>query len=526
MKHETRVTTSHVGSIQLVSQEPIVAPILDTDEDESNHLNHSIDEDIILNDNVVTVEAVTVEEMADVVEDYGKQQVETNFQCAECADIYETESQVHKHMKQHQEEESICQCEECGLIFITDWQLENHMRQEHRETVQFECNQCENEFESRGQLWDHIETVHRKVNNIVIDKNHVKKELELLIRRHEALKEKYEEVVNKNKEYSKKLFSCMKENTELKNTAEKDADTLADTLNMNQVLVEELKVKDDIIKANEKIRESEANIEVVEGNNGNKEPIRQTDSSNMVKCDECDWYSPIEKIDDHMLIHTGQFVCGECKLAFKTRSELKRHEGTHTQKSSVRGFKCISCDKDFQAQHSFKQHLDTKHNNTKKFPVGHPGRYVEHKNIACTKCDKLFYTGSEVEEHMTEHRATNKSEQNFQFQRKRKVCRYFKNGFCFKGEQCAFSHIQPQNNDIQVCRRGQGCKFFYQNRCKFFHENAGVHFKKQRACKFGEKCWNFSTCEFSHDNQGFRFSHRTNRPPQNMRDVDTRINNH
>ena len=53
------------------------------------------------------------------------------------------------------------------------------------------------------------------------------------------------------KEYAKNVFSALKENTELKDAAERDMETLTDTLSMNQVLVEEIKVKDQIIKANE-----------------------------------------------------------------------------------------------------------------------------------------------------------------------------------------------------------------------------------------------------------------------------------
>ena len=78
----------------------------------------------------------------------------------------------------------------------------------------------------------------KALHNINLEnaENDITKELELLKRRHEALKEKYDDVVIKNKEYAKKLLSCIKENTELKNEAEKDAETLADTLNMNQIL--------------------------------------------------------------------------------------------------------------------------------------------------------------------------------------------------------------------------------------------------------------------------------------------------
>ena len=55
-----------------------------------------------------------------------------------------------------------------------------------------------------------------------------------------------------NKKYSKDLGQTLKQMEVLKMNAERDADTLTDTLNANQVLLEEFKVKDKIIKANEK----------------------------------------------------------------------------------------------------------------------------------------------------------------------------------------------------------------------------------------------------------------------------------
>ena len=172
-----------------------------------------------------------------------------------------------------------------------------------------------------------------------------------------------------------------------------------------------------------------------------------------------------------MLKHSGQAV-----------SDMKKHEEIHTQKINEGGLKCITCDKEFQTQHSLKQHLDTKHkSNNIKFPVGHPGRYEQQKNIKCTKCGKLFQTGREVQEHMVEHTVENNDEQTHQFVRKEKICRYFKNGFCFKGEQCAFKHVQYRNNDTPVCRNGQECKFFLQNRCKFSHESVRVQTNQKKS---------------------------------------------
>ena len=127
---------------------------------------------------------------------------------------------------------------------------------------------------------------------------------------------------------------------------------------------------------------------------------------------------------------------------------------------------------------------------------------------------------------MKEHSEENNIQQNFELQTKEKLCRYFRSGFCSKGEICAFKHIQPHNNNIPDCCRGQDCRFLRQNRCKFFHEQIRAQSKRRKPCKFREECWNIVTCKFSHENQGFRFVQRPNRPPQNTIDLNTWINNY
>ena len=121
--------------------------------------------------------------------------------------------------------------------------LDEHMNSVHREE-NCQCEECGQIFCDERNLGIHIENNHAQAST--------NKELELLRRRHEALKEKHEETIKKNKEYAKNLFQCIKENTELKNNAEKDAETLKDTLSINQVLVEEIKIKDDIFSRGSK----------------------------------------------------------------------------------------------------------------------------------------------------------------------------------------------------------------------------------------------------------------------------------
>ena len=92
--------------------------------------------------------------------------------------------------------------------------------------------------------------------------------------------------------------------------------------------------------------------------------------------------------------------------------------------------------------------------------------------ISCTECDKRFVSANQVEEHIKQHE--DRTDQN-QFEKinKHKLCRYFRNGFCRRGEECNFKHSEEQRN-VSKCKRGQECVFFQQNRCHFFHPGYGV----------------------------------------------------
>ena len=57
--------------------------------------------------------------------------------------------------------------------------------------------------------------------------------------------------------YAKRLFDALNENSALKDKAKSDAETLTDTLSVNQVLMEEIKVKDAIIEAKAKVKQAD-----------------------------------------------------------------------------------------------------------------------------------------------------------------------------------------------------------------------------------------------------------------------------
>ena len=483
MKHSSSV--GQVNNLSCISSQPIPLPSITNT---SNIIvNSSVAQDTDEDDVVQVTSAETVVDD----EEIGPHQKDTNWMCSEC-----------------------------GKILDEEYQLQNHMNEEHMDD-----SQEHNEISATECLSSNTE------------ENMVKK-LELLERRHEALKEKYDEVMKKNKEYAKDVFKYIKENTDLKNNAEKDAETLADTLSINQVLTEEIKVKDQIIKANEILNNNDLNV--LE----NDTSVVREDSvtrGNSVKCDQCDWTSDIvTQLSGHMLKHTGQYPCDICKQLFKTDVEMKEHKRVHNKSQEKTELICIACDKAFQSEHSFKQHMLAKHHtrnqsrsvtpdrgDKQSLPVGHPQRYQNkniNQNIACLQCSKVFATGREVEDHMTEHTEENMNQMEFEVPQQDKICRYFRKGFCFKGDQCVFKHSKMHEPQAPMCNRGPLCIFKAQNRCLFLHpelDSQNSQQKWKRECRFKEKCWNISSCLYSHNMQGFRFSGRNTRPPLMARNMNT-----
>ena len=146
------------------------------------------------------------------------------------------------------------------------------------------------------------------------------------------------------------------------------------------------------------------------------------------------------------------------------------------------------------------------------------GKNHEALNIACTKCDKMFANGRQVDEHMKDHVV------GFNTPTADKICRYFRNGYCAKGEHCLYKHVQIQSEATPRCNRGQECVFMQQNRCNYFHPNIGVQRPKTnkipKQCKFQEQCRNKFECNFTHNTQVFRPAMIWTRPPQGLKKMN------
>ena len=124
------IQVKHASSVEqpkkiMYTTQPIPIPSISTDR--VSEENHDDLQEINEDDSV----QITMEEIAEVVEEIRPQQEDTNWQCSKCGDIASTENQLTEHMSQIHEDISL-ECNECGKIFIEERQLTVHITDVHR----------------------------------------------------------------------------------------------------------------------------------------------------------------------------------------------------------------------------------------------------------------------------------------------------------------------------------------------------------------------------------------------------------
>ena len=189
---------------------------------------------------------------------------------------------------------------------------------------------------------------------------------------------------------------------------------------------------------------------------------------------------------------------------------MAHNQEKHAAKTDESTYDCNKCDKKFISEPSLKQHMNSKHKSAESLPVGHPDRVnnretgsQESMRFACTLCGKKFPSANEIEIHVKEHSESQNGTEGFERQTSNRPCRFFKQGFCAKGNACGFKHNEPYTNYTPACKHGPQCFFLHKNRCSFFHPGVGVQ---------------------NPEGQGFRFGFRNKRPPMGVKNMGTWMN--
>ena len=182
-------TTSVVQNIPQILDSPGPPDdAMNSDRDETlENSNQSDKVDIDLTDPHRMVEEesdCTLEEMSEVVEEIGPQPIESNWQCGEC-----------------------------GQLYYSTQSLKEHVEQTHTKTPKpisrvivltpDNCKECKKKEGQQNILQNNLEK--KKEDNEVIFK-----ELDLLKRRHDIMKQKYNDLNKDNKKYAKELVEALK----------------------------------------------------------------------------------------------------------------------------------------------------------------------------------------------------------------------------------------------------------------------------------------------------------------------------
>ena len=341
------------------------------------------------------------------------------------------------------------------------------------------------------------------------DKKMEKKETELeqLHQKHEAMKERYTNVLRSLGD-KRQIF---KENTKLREEAKTRSDELQKAYKEVQTLEEANTVMKAVIEADEAMQE---NQEFLERTADMTEEVRDHNRP-LLSCPKCNYKTRNSThLKGHMTAHKEiSFKCEEsdgdgvkCGKIFQTKIEVEQHVKVDHKRETVK-FKCNKCDKEFEAHNALKQHAQSKHEATERIPVGHQhwaaqqnaNQRSEKVEYKCTQCPEKFNTEQDLEGHeqthvfnipcnmctdmfetkqdLSHHNRTNHEG----FRKVQKPCRYFAQGWCEKQDMCDFSHSLPQNSwpkyeqesQPLICRRGQRCPFWAQGTCYFFHPVKG-----------------------------------------------------
>ena len=99
--------------------------------------------------------------------------------------------------------------------------------------------------------------------------------------------------------------------------------------------------------------------------------------------------------------------------------------------------------------------------------------------LSCTVCERIFKNADDVKKHVAEEHKQNQDKSHI-------VCRHYRNGNCFNGERCEYSHVGFVRNSSQnktnsgttkkasTCRHGDACSWLARGACGFFHRGVGV----------------------------------------------------
>ena len=197
-------------------------------------------------------------------------------------------------------------------------------------------------------------------------------------------------------------------------------------------------------------------------------------------------------LDKHMNDKHQSKECPLCDETHANKLELISHINMCMERNAVGSF--VQCDK---CKKNFNREGLRRHN------ANGGCRHVPKKQtLVCNKCNAVCISISDLRKHtMEDHNE----------ERSREVCRHWKEGKCFRGESCKFSHVGFQTTSGSTrsattgasnpCRNGSTCVWLARGKCHFDHQREGTQDTRQNQHRWSETqirseriCWYNESC--------------------------------
>ena len=349
------------------------------------------------------------------------------------------------------------------------------------------------------------------LDNKEISLNEKDKEIEDMLKEKKKIKEKHDKLQQEN---TNNLHKLQKENGQLV----KDKQDLKFEIENQKSLITILKEKAGDVDYEEEEPEVQVTARVV---------MDKEISAN--KCTACNkTFNKNEDLERHMNAKHTEKQCILCEKVCDSERELINHQAICVDQG-VQTVSCKKCKKNY-TNYGIKRH--------------EPHCHGEEKFV-CPKCGQTEKTARDIKNHMQEDH-----EERRLREKSREVCWHWRQGNCFRGNSCNFSHVghQKRVNSTRTnesstqagdCHNGPSCQWKQQGQCRYFHQGVGVQ-KPQRVqglhgryqevggnhgahqprahrrqlCRWNEQCFRKETCKFEHtSNRGFPQNQRNQHRP-------------
>lgn len=346
------------------------------------------------------------------------------YTCGLCAKAFTLKSSMYKHVKSHGSDVRY-KCQTCEEMFRSPWHLEEHLMSHMNEKKVYNCSQCTKIFTNYANYIRHVKSHSLKGKHK--DSGMLNTKILKTSNRMDGLKcniclKSFTSVTGFQQHiqlHGPKRFKC----TECtKCFVSKDylqnhlqwyiaKFALGQAVSGHMKVVEKYKESNDLdvndfLEMIENEDDQLMNLDALEGDTWSDE------TSKTYLCDICGNYFFTERaLTRHIKFHDNiPYKCSHCDKKFTFRSNLLRHELTHTE---PKDFPCNMCDRSFARQSYLEEHRIT-HSTIKPYLCNvcnkkfsrisnlrrHKQLHSMDKKYQCPECDRRFVCPRYLKEHV------------------------------------------------------------------------------------------------------------------------------